>query len=95
MVYFLPLLTALFPLGSALASPLAARTMHVHERRDSAPSGYVKDGPAPADHVLGLRLALTPSDFKSLEDELYAVSTPGNPDYGKHLSKEQVMHSVF
>ncbi|KAA1474751.1 family S53 protease [Dentipellis sp. KUC8613] len=64
--------------------------MHVHERRDSAPSGYVKDGPAPADHVLNLRLALTPSDFKSLEDQLYAVSTPGNPSYGKHLSKQQV-----
>ncbi|KAA1474758.1 family S53 protease-like protein [Dentipellis sp. KUC8613] len=68
--------------------------MHVHERRDSAPSGYAQDGPAPENHMLNLRLALTPRDFKSLEDKLYAVSTPGSPDYGKHLSKEQVEELV-
>ncbi|TFY82907.1 hypothetical protein EWM64_g1101 [Hericium alpestre] len=72
------------------ASPRSKRTMHVHERRENVPSGYVKDGAAPSDHVLNLRLALVQSNFKSLEDKLYAVSTPGNAEYGQHLSKEQV-----
>ncbi|TFY79415.1 hypothetical protein EWM64_g4597 [Hericium alpestre] len=64
--------------------------MHVHERRENVPSGYMKDGAAPSDHVLNLRLALVQSNFKSLEDKFYAVSTPGNAEYGQHLSKEQV-----
>ncbi|KAA1474737.1 family S53 protease [Dentipellis sp. KUC8613] len=74
----------------ACATPFVARTMHVHERRDNVPSGYVEDGPAPADHVLSLRLALAQNDFGALENKLYAVSTPGNAEYGQHLSKEEV-----
>ncbi|KAA1474739.1 family S53 protease [Dentipellis sp. KUC8613] len=74
----------------ACATPFVARTMHVHERRDNVPSGYVEDGPAPADHVLSLRLALVQNDFSALENKLYAVSTPGNAEYGQHLSKEEV-----
>ncbi|TFY77795.1 hypothetical protein EWM64_g6214 [Hericium alpestre] len=73
------------------ASPRSKRTMHVHERHENVPSGYMKDGAVPSDYVLNLRLALVQSNLKSLEDKLYAVSTPGNAEYGQHLSKEQAL----
>ena len=46
-------------------------------------------GPAPAQHTLTLHLGLAQSNFKGLEDALYAVSTPSSPRYGQHLSKEE------
>ncbi|ETW78234.1 serine protease S53 [Heterobasidion irregulare TC 32-1] len=64
--------------------------MHVHERRDAPPSGFVNSGSASAEQTLTLRLALVQSDAQGLEGALYAVSTPGSPQYGQHLSKEEV-----
>ncbi|ETW78995.1 serine protease S53 [Heterobasidion irregulare TC 32-1] len=78
----------------ACAKPHAQRAMRVHERRDSPPTGYANSGPAPATDTLDLRLALTQNNFQGLEDALYAVSTPGNPRYGQHLSKEEVEELV-
>ncbi|KAI0062179.1 subtilisin-like protein [Artomyces pyxidatus] len=63
--------------------------MVVHDRRDSAPSGFVHVGAAPSDTVLNLRLGLTQGNFAGLEEALYAVSTPGSDLYGQHLSKEE------
>ncbi|KAJ7806655.1 family S53 protease [Mycena olivaceomarginata] len=40
--------------------------------------------------MLDLRMALKQSDTAGLEQALYAVSTPGNPAYGKHLTSEEV-----
>ena len=31
-------------------------------------------------------------DMEGLSEQLYAVSTPGSPSYGKHLSKEEASH---
>jgi tripeptidyl-peptidase I len=88
----LPLLKAVlfaFSFGSVLASP-APRAMIVHERRESVPSGFVRNGAAPSNQVLNLRLALVQSDRAGLEDALMAVSTPGNAQYRQFLSKEEV-----
>ena len=68
--------------------------MHVHERRDAPPSGFVNSGSAPAEQALTLRLALVQSNAQGLEDALYAVSTPGSPQYGQHLSKEEVLFTT-
>jgi hypothetical protein len=40
--------------------------------------------------MLNLKIALTQSDLSGLEKALYDVSTPSSPNYGKHLSKEEV-----
>jgi len=64
--------------------------MVVHERREAVPSGFVQNGAAPQAQVLNLRLALVQSDRAGLEDALMAVSTPGDAQYGKFLSKEEV-----
>ena len=72
---------------------LALSSLAVHEKRDTAPSDFKDLGPAPLDKVLNLRFALVQNDFSALEDDLYAVSTPGNPRYGKHLSKSEVRNT--
>ncbi|ETW78233.1 serine protease S53 [Heterobasidion irregulare TC 32-1] len=63
--------------------------MRAHERIDRSPEGFVHSGPAPAQHTLTLHLGLAQGNFKVLEDALYAVSTPSNPRYGQHLTKEE------
>ncbi|KAA1473472.1 subtilisin-like protein [Dentipellis sp. KUC8613] len=68
--------------------------MHVLHRRDSPPGTFVETGPAPEDQVFDLRFALVQSDFATLEQKLYAVSTPGNAEYGQHLTKEEVEELV-
>ncbi len=68
----------------------AASNMIVHESRKSTPRGFVDSGPAPQDTSLNLRIALVQGNMTSLEQELYAVSTPGDDRYGQHLTKEEV-----
>ena len=81
-------LASLFAL--ALGNPVTRRAMTVHESRSEVPEGFVKQGPAPADTVLNMRIALKQFDPAGLEDALMAVSTPGNARFGKHLTKDQV-----
>ena len=74
----------------ALGNPVTRRAMTVHESRSKIPEGFVKQGPAPADTVLNMRIVLKQFDPAGLEDALMAVSTPGNARFGKHLTKDQV-----
>jgi tripeptidyl-peptidase I len=87
MVSKILILSTLFSL--ALAKP-TTRNMVVRESRQSVPSGYVRTGAAPADTQLKLRIALVQNNPSGLIDALYDVSTPSNPSYGEHLSKEEV-----
>ncbi|EIN06455.1 subtilisin-like protein [Punctularia strigosozonata HHB-11173 SS5] len=73
----------------ACANPVA-RNMVVHEARASAPSGFVAQGPAPADQVLNLRIALKQGDISGLEQRLLEVSSPENADFRQWLSKDDV-----
>ncbi|KAI0638560.1 tripeptidyl peptidase A [Trametes polyzona] len=56
----------------------------------SPPRGWTKSAPAPADHVIELRIALPQPRFSELEKHLYEVSDPFHDRYGQHLSKEEV-----
>ncbi|KAI0689958.1 family S53 protease [Cytidiella melzeri] len=64
--------------------------MQVHESRTSLPEGFVQDGPADANAVMNMRIALTQNNAAGLEKALMDVSTPGNALYGQHLTKEEV-----
>ncbi|KAJ7699851.1 peptidase S8/S53 domain-containing protein, partial [Mycena metata] len=68
----------------------ASNVLILHEKRDAAPAGFVLSRSAPSDTMLDLRMALKQSDIAGLEQALHAVSTPGNPAYGKHLTSEEV-----
>lgn len=87
MVPTLFVLSALLAL--AAATPVA-RNMLVRESRLRPAAGFVRIASAPANTTLNLRLALAQSNTATLIDALYNVSTPGNPSYGQHLSKEEV-----
>ena len=78
-------------IAAVSASP-AFRDLVVHEQRQSAPNGFTAKGPAPADQILNLRIALVQGDMGGLEKALYDVSIPDSPLYGQHLTKEKVYH---
>lgn len=84
------LLAAFAPLVLASPSPLAARSMQLHETRETIPAGFVQSGAAPADQMLELQFGLVQNNPKGLEDALYSVSTPSSASYGQFLSKEEV-----
>jgi tripeptidyl-peptidase-1 len=81
-------------LGSLIAltsaTPTARSGMLVRSSRSDAPAGFAHKGAAPSDEFIPLRIALIQNDMAGLEKALYDVSTPGSPNYGKHLSKEEV-----
>lgn len=66
----------------------------VLERRESIPDGWVHNGPAPDITLLNLRIALIQSNPSGLQKALYDVSTPSSPNYGKHLTKEEVRRFI-
>lgn len=84
------LLAAFAPIVLASPSPRAARSMQLHETRESIPAGFVQSGAAPADQMLELQFGLVQNNPKGLEDALYSVSTPSSAEYGQFLTKEEV-----
>ncbi|KAJ3572259.1 hypothetical protein NP233_g3201 [Leucocoprinus birnbaumii] len=54
------------------------------------PNGWSKVAPAPAGHIIHLRIGLPQSNFAELERHLYEVSDPSHPRYGQHLSQDEV-----
>ncbi|KAJ7256391.1 subtilisin-like protein [Mycena rebaudengoi] len=76
-------------LSFAAASPAARSNFLVHEKRDAVPSSFKKTGLAPSSATINLRIGLFSNNFPGLEKRLYAVSTPGSPFYGQHLSLEE------
>lgn len=83
--------------SSAFAATYGPRDMVVHESRANIPEGFVDDGPANGTTVINLRAALVQNDIAGLEQELYAVSTPGSQRYGQYLTQAEVnlMYSSF
>lgn len=81
-------LVSLFALASAKAA--VRNAFVVHETREDVPSGFTRTGDAAASTTINMRVALVSNDARGLEDKLLAVSTPGNPSYGEHLSADEV-----
>ena len=82
---------SLLVVASVISSASAADPC-AHRIKESIPypKGWVKQLPAPADHIINLRIGLPQPNFKVLETHLYEISDPDHPRYGAHLSKEQV-----
>ncbi|KAJ7457795.1 family S53 protease-like protein [Mycena latifolia] len=64
--------------------------MVVHESRIAVPSGFVRQGPASADEMITLRVALTSNNVAGLEEKLMSISTPGSSEFRQWLSMEEV-----
>ncbi|KAI0046839.1 subtilisin-like protein [Auriscalpium vulgare] len=84
-----PTLALLLLFGVSISGAATKEDFLIHEQLTAVPSTFVDLGPASPEQVLALRLALTPRDPGALEKTLYAVSTPGTPSYGKHLTKTE------
>ncbi|KAF8174994.1 family S53 protease-like protein [Mycena galopus ATCC 62051] len=68
----------------------SAGSMVLLEQRAAAPSGFVRQGAAPANNTLTLRVALTSNNLAGLEEKLRSIATPGTSDFRQWLSKEEV-----
>jgi tripeptidyl-peptidase I len=81
-------------LGSLIAftsaTPTSRSGMFVRSSRSDVPAGFAHQGVAPADKSIPLRVALIQSNIGGLEKALDDVSNPSSPNYGNHLSKEEV-----
>jgi tripeptidyl-peptidase-1 len=60
----------------------------VHERLHAIPNGWTECSSAPDNSsTITLTVALAQQNLDQLDSRLMAISTPGNPSYGQHLSK--------
>ncbi|KAF8267910.1 subtilisin-like protein [Lactarius quietus] len=78
------------------AAPLVPRwdDTSVKHTWHTVPSNWESLGPPASNTTIDLHIALLPQSENALIDALYQVSTPGNPKYGAHLSREQVAQLV-
>jgi tripeptidyl-peptidase-1 len=72
----------------------SATSMVLHERRTAAPSGFFRQGAAPANVMITLRIALTSKNVAGLEEKLKSIAAPESPDFRRWLSMEEVSASV-
>lgn len=87
------LLLLALPLSS-YAAPGPIKCAHKVKESVAPPRGWVQGDPAPADHILELRIALPQPQFGTLEAHLYEISDPYHERYGQHLTKDQVEELV-
>ncbi|KXN92351.1 Tripeptidyl-peptidase sed3 [Leucoagaricus sp. SymC.cos] len=91
MKLFSSALLALVLASGAFAAPNPEITRSFHVKEVSvAPRGWRKIAPAPANHIIHLRIGLPQSNFAELERHLFEISDPFHPRYGQHLSKAEV-----
>ncbi|KAF2402371.1 tripeptidyl-peptidase 1 precursor [Trichodelitschia bisporula] len=90
MVAFTHLLALLAAADAAVSKPLRTRSLYAVKEAHPLPEGWEALGPAPEDHVIKLSIAVKQGRFDELERQLYEVSDPSHPRYGKHLTSKQV-----
>lgn len=75
---------------------LAVTTARVFDQvpSGSIPSGWRLASPSLATDKVTLKIGLKQQHAAALEQTVLAISTPGNPDYGKHLSREELRSYV-
>ena len=66
----------------------------VHEHLAVVPSGWSKVKDAEASAPISLSVALSYQNLDQLESKVLSISTPGHPEYGKHLDINDV-HDLF
>ncbi|KAJ6451836.1 subtilisin-like protein [Mycena vitilis] len=68
----------------------ASTPVVLHERRNAVPSGFLRQGAAPATDMLTLRVGLSSNNVTGLQEKLGSIATPGSPDFRQWLSKDEV-----
>lgn len=78
----------------SLLATAAVVTARVFDSVPSVPEGWTKVSPALSTDRLSLKIALKQQHAVALEQAVLAISTPGNPDYGKHMTREELRSYV-
>lgn len=78
----------------AFLAILGVATARVFDRVPAVPEGWKLASPALATDKVTLKIGLKQQHAAALEQTVLAISTPGNPDYGKHLSREELRSYV-
>jgi tripeptidyl-peptidase-1 len=78
----------------ALIVVIAARRERVEMQGFRGTNGWSKTIPAPAEHVLKVIIAPKLRNLDRLDTIFWAVSTPGDAQYGKHLTREAMSNLV-
>ncbi|KAJ6467917.1 subtilisin-like protein, partial [Mycena sanguinolenta] len=68
----------------------SAASMVLHEQRAAAPAGFFRVGPAPANEMITLRVALASANVAGLEERLKSIATPGTSNFREWLSMDDV-----
>jgi hypothetical protein len=76
--------------SATAASSAIAKLVPHEERPDGIPKGWANLGPSHGTKPMALRIALKSADVSGLQRSLLAVSTPGNAQYGRHLTADEV-----
>ncbi|KZT01406.1 tripeptidyl peptidase A [Laetiporus sulphureus 93-53] len=77
-------------LGVLIAAAPAKECPHKVKETVHPPHGWTNVRPAPANHIIELRIGLPQPNFSMLEQHLLEISDPFHARYGAHLSKEEV-----
>ena len=62
----------------------------VHERLAMIPHKWTAAGSPGADEMMTLSIGLRQQNLDQIEPRLFAISTPGHTDCGKHMSRKEV-----
>ncbi|RDX50913.1 subtilisin-like protein [Lentinus brumalis] len=78
----------------ALGRPASdSHELITRSQHDVTPSGFI-EGEAPSDGIVRLTVAMPQSNISGLHTALLDVSDPYSPNYGKHLSKDELAQFV-
>lgn len=89
----MPWLAQLLGLAAcAIAAAAAADLVEVEGPVESLPPSWSILHPTPRGHSLELYFAVKQRGLAKLESTLLSVSTPSSPDYGKHLTNDELQH---
>lgn len=72
----------------------AGVSARVFDSLNAVPNGWTLEQPALDSDKLALKIALKQQHAEALEQAVLSISTPGSPDYGKHLDREELRRYV-
>lgn len=77
-----------------LLTTAAVASARVFDSLSSIPEGWALSSPAVGGDQLALKIALKQQHAAALEQTVLSISDPGSPDYGKHLTREELRSYV-
>lgn len=78
----------------ALLATAAGVSARVFDSVPSVPEGWTLEYAAQDSDQVALKISLRQQHAAALEQAVLSISTPGSPDYGNHMSREELRRYV-